>query len=264
MSLYDHPDSPSIRYYDLYSRFPEGDVEFFVEEAQRAGSPVLELACGTARLTIPIAEAGVDVTGVDLSEGMLSAAERKVAALPTDVQARIKLHHTDMRDFSLAQRFNLIFIGFNTFLILPDAETQRQTLRNIHHHLADGGRLIISIFDPSIPTIADHLGQNAGKVKRLTSFADPETGDTIVVWESRKYDVSAQTVDQWFIYEAHDETGNMLWRNTQSFTLRYNFRYEMEYLLELCGFEVEALYGDHDRASYGDTGRQIWVVRKAP
>ena len=263
MSLYDHPNAPSIRYYDLYSRFPEGDVEFFVEEAQRAGSPVLELACGTARLTIPIAEAGIDVSGVDLSEGMLAAAKRKVSALPPDAQDRIMLHHADMRNFSLDERFNLIFIGFNTFLILPDAAAQRQTLQNIHRHLADEGRLIISIFDPSIPIIAHHLGQNAGMMKRQSTFPDPDTGHTVTLWDSRKYNTAEQTIDQWFIFEAHDETGNTLWRNTQSFTLRYNFRYEMEYLLELTGFEVEALYGDHDRAPYGDTGRQVWVARKA-
>jgi len=83
----------------------DGDVQFYVEEAQRAGSPVLELGCGTGRILIPVAQAGVTITGLDLSVPMLDIARRKVAALDADTQDRIELVEGDMRRFSLGRRF---------------------------------------------------------------------------------------------------------------------------------------------------------------
>lgn len=76
-------------YYDYYATGLEGDLQFYVEEARRAGSPVLDLGCGTGRILIPIAEAGIEVVGLDHSTIMLEQARRKVAALaPRRPEAR--------------------------------------------------------------------------------------------------------------------------------------------------------------------------------
>jgi ubiquinone/menaquinone biosynthesis C-methylase UbiE len=98
MEEYDRLDAD---YYDYYSTGLEGDVEFYVAEAQKAGSPVLELGCGTGRITFPIAQAGVSIVGLDLSPSMLGVARRKLTALDLEVQSRVKLVAGDMRDFSL-------------------------------------------------------------------------------------------------------------------------------------------------------------------
>jgi SAM-dependent methyltransferase len=84
-------------YYDLLSRGVPGDVELYVDEARRAAGPVLELGCGTARVTLAFAEAGLSVVGVDLSEAMLSIARQKLGlGLSPDARARDELVPVDI------------------------------------------------------------------------------------------------------------------------------------------------------------------------
>ncbi len=104
-------------YDTVYEDYVE-DIPFYVAEAQRAHGPCLELGCGTGRVLIPVASAGVEVTGLDLSPPMIARARRKVATLPQDVRSRITLYEGDMRDFGLEQRFALIYVPFRAFLHL--------------------------------------------------------------------------------------------------------------------------------------------------
>src|SRR5437667_7900348 len=101
MSLPEY-DRLDAEVYDAYtSASIDGDVEFYVDEARRAGSPVLELGCGTGRILLPIAAAGIEVVGVDRAPRLLAVARHKAAALDPDVQRRIELVDADMRGFSL-------------------------------------------------------------------------------------------------------------------------------------------------------------------
>src|SRR6478672_7335327 len=106
----------NAEYYDYVSPGIAGDVEFYVEEARRAGSPVLELACGTGRLLVPIAQAGIEVTGLDISQPMLAIARRKIGQQPDDMQARITLEEGDMQSFELGRKFKLVIIAYSSFL----------------------------------------------------------------------------------------------------------------------------------------------------
>jgi SAM-dependent methyltransferase len=103
-------------YYDCLATGVEGDVAFYVGEARSAGSPVLELGCGTGRILIPTAEAGVEVVGLDASPDMLAIARNKLERLPAHVHKRVQLREGDMRDFALHSRFLLVTIPYRTFL----------------------------------------------------------------------------------------------------------------------------------------------------
>jgi SAM-dependent methyltransferase len=240
----------------------DGDVQFYVAEAQRAGSPVLELGCGTGRILIPVAQAGVAVTGLDLSVPMLDIARRKVAALDADTQDRIELVEGDMRRFSLGRRFALAMIPFRAFLHLLTPEDERQALECIREHLADGGLLILNIFDPRPDIIAAHSGPFGTALKKVSEFIHPETGHRFVVWDTREYDAERQVIRQYFIHEELDDEGRVISKTYAPLTLRYVYRYEMQHLLELCGYKIEALYGDFRRGLFRYGGEQIWVARK--
>src|SRR5690606_37852341 len=132
------------------------DVPFYVglaREAAAAGQTVLELGCGTGRVTIPIAEAGATVVGLDNAPAMLEVARRKAgdAANPRWVLG-------DMADFRLEERFGLVIIPFRSFLLLLTVEEQKRCLACIREHLQPGGRLALNVFNPSILYIADWLG----------------------------------------------------------------------------------------------------------
>ena len=136
--------------YDAVYAYVRDDLPYYVREARRAGGPVLELGCGTGRVAIALARAGIDVVGVDFSPRMLEAAGRNVdsvGALPGSVT----LVEGDMRCLEperVAGPFRLVLIPFRGFLSLLTVPDQVSTLENVKRHLAPGGELVIDLFVP--------------------------------------------------------------------------------------------------------------------
>lgn len=250
-------------FYDYCFTGLEGDVQFFVEEARKAETPVLEIGCGTGRILLPIAQSGVSVVGLDRSSAMLDILRRKLGKLDTDTQRRVELVEEDMRAFALGQKFDLITIPYRAFLHLLTSKAQRQALSCIREHLTDNGRLIFNIFDPSHELIAARLGPLGSALQKDSEFVHPDTSQRVVVWFTGQYDPEQQLLDAYFIFEELDAGGRTIAKTYSPLTLRYVYRYEMRYLLELCGYRVEALYGDFQRSSFRYGGEQIWVVRKS-
>lgn len=247
--------------YDLVSPGAPGDVDFYREEAERAGSPILELACGTGRILLPLARAGLEITGVDISQPMLSVARRKIETEPPEVRDRIRLLEGDMRDFSLGREFNLALVAYSSFLHMITPEEQRKALLRIREHLGRDGRLIISMFDPRIDIIEAHTGPAGTSPRRIADFVRPDTGRRVIVWDSRTYNLGAQTADQYRIFEELDDGGRVTSTTYNKVSLRWSYRWEMQYLFELCGYEVEALYSDFHRSPFTYGNQQVWVVR---
>src|SRR5262249_7213750 len=133
-------------FYDYCFHGLEGDVQFYIEEANKAGAPVLEIGCGTGRILLPVAKTGVEIVGLDRSPTMLAILRQKLAKLSTESQRKIELIEGDMRNFALGRRFNLVMIPYRAFLHLLTPKEQRQALTCIYEHLADNGRLIFNIF----------------------------------------------------------------------------------------------------------------------
>jgi SAM-dependent methyltransferase len=220
------------------------------------GSPILEIACGTGRVLIPIAEAGYSVWGVDSSPAMLARARRKISLLPEPVRRRIHLVQADMRDFRLGVEFSLVLIPFRSFLVLLTVEDQIRTLKNIRRHMKSGGRLIIDIFAPRY----DLLSQS--KRQSVKTFLNPQNKHVIHRRENTTYDHAEQIINADYTFEEYDEKGNLLRRLQRSLRLRYIFRYEMEHLLSLSGFRLETVYGSFDKRPYDyKSGEMIFIAR---
>ncbi len=260
MKEYDRLDAA---FYDYYSPGVEGDVQFYVEEAKKAGSSVLEVGCGTGRILLPIAESGITIVGVDRAPAMLSLLRQKLAKYSPDTPSRVELIEGDMRNFSLGRRFKLVTIPYRAFLHLLTPKDQRQALLCIREHLADDGRLIFNIFDPNLELITARMGPLGSTLQKESEFVHPDTGHRVVVWFTGHIDPECQMLDAHFIFEELDDEGKVLAKTYSPLTLRYVYRYEMRYLLELCGYKVEALYGDFRRGPFRYGGEQVWVVRKS-
>jgi ubiquinone/menaquinone biosynthesis C-methylase UbiE len=260
VSEYDlHADTYDTRYADYRI-----DVPFYVEEARRAGSPVLELACGTGRVAIPVAQAGVEVVGIDSSPAMLHHFREQLPELPPVVGERITLYDADMRDFELgAERFSLVYCPFRAFLHLMSVEDQLATLHSVHRHLRPGGRLALNFFNPSVTHIARGLAGHGPTPQRIEEFAHPVSGHQVIVYITTKHDVAEQIIRHYRIEEELDEDGRVIQRTYKPLTLRWIYRFEFEHLLARCGFDVEALYGAFDRRPFtGDKDELIWIARK--
>ena len=116
-------------FYDHYDHGILGDVDFYLEEAKKNGSPVLEIGCGTGRVMIPVAEAGVDIVGLDIEPQMLSLFQQKIDLLEDTVRQRMTLLEGDMRDFSFPQKFSMVMIPHRAFMHLLTPLDQQKALR---------------------------------------------------------------------------------------------------------------------------------------
>lgn len=250
----------ALLYDSDYATYDPSDIHFYVEEASRCGSPVLELGCGTGRITIPIANAGVDVVGVEISPDMLEIARQKVSETPPAVAERISLVQGNMCDFDLGRTFDLVIIPFRVFICLMTVDEQKQALRNVHRHLNEGGRLILNYFDPDLREILDHNERMRSNQIFMNQFAHPLTGNPVKEWSTWDYDLTEQTIKEVRNYVEQDHQGNIVNSTFVKLSVRYIFRWEMHHLLELCGFHVEALYGDFDRTPFRARAEQIWVA----
>jgi ubiquinone/menaquinone biosynthesis C-methylase UbiE len=259
MNEYDRIDAA---FYDYYSTGLEGDVEFYVEEAKKSNSSLLELGCGTGRILIPIAQAGINIVGLDHAPSMLEVARIKISKLNGETQHRIELVEGDMRNFSLSQKFKLVIIPYRAFLHLLTVDDQKQALNNIREHLSDDGRLIFNIFDPRLDFIVAHSGVLGSAPTKDTEFIYPETGNRVIVWDTVQFYPEQQIIDQYFIFEELNNEGKVISKTYSKLILRYIYRYEMEHLLEIRGYKIKSLYGDFKRGPFKYGGEQIWVVSK--
>jgi ubiquinone/menaquinone biosynthesis C-methylase UbiE len=156
--FYEDADSLFVKAYDAFyvGGAPiGGDVAFYERLARETGGGVLELACGTGRIALALAEMGLEVTGVDISEGMLSVARRKAAARPASLQRHLTLIHQDMSQLNLDRRFGFVFVPARSFQHLLTIDLQRQALEAIHRHLEPTGRLVLHLFDPRLDLLID-------------------------------------------------------------------------------------------------------------
>jgi len=243
--------------YDSVYSYVRDDIPFYVEAARESGGAVLELGCGTGRVTLPIAEAGLDVTGLDLSEAMLNVARHKARRLSAS-DGPLTLIQADMRDFSLDRGFSLIIIPFRGFLSLMTVEDQVRTLRCIARNLAPGGRLVLDVFVPDL----DMLVEDDGSARYLRDVTDAETGRRLVLWHQSRFDNHNQIIDTTLIVDELDERGAALGRFYREFQLRYAHRWEVHHLLETCGYEVLEMYGDFERSPFDEASTEmVWVTR---
>lgn len=252
-------DAALSAFYEPYFTGVEGDVAFYVAQAQAAGSPVLELGCGSGRILIPTAQAGVSITGLDRSAPMLAQARQRVAALAPETRRRIRLIQGDMRDFAIRRRFKLVTIPYRAFQHLLTPADQAQALLCIRDHLTKRGRLVFNLYDPSREFA---LGRATRAMQRDDDFIHPATGNRVVTWYRRQHEPVEQIMVQEFLFEEVDAGGSVLNRVYKTLTLRYTFRCEMQYLLELCGYTIEALHGDFHGGPYRGA-EQVWVAQPA-
>jgi SAM-dependent methyltransferase len=252
----------SAEFYDYvppYSDRP--DIAFWTTAALESGGPVLEVGCGTGRVLIPTARLGIAIVGLDLSQSMLAVCKRRLSEEPVDVQAQVTLVEADMRDFQLGREFALATMPFRPFQHLITAEEQMACLEAIRQHLLPGGKLILDLFNPSLPALVDET--RSEEYGDEPEFVLPDGRRVVRRFRTVRREWLAQVQDVEMNYYVTRPDGRQE-RLVHSFPMRYLFRYEAEHLLARCGFRVEALYADYDRNPYGSTypGDLIFVASR--
>jgi SAM-dependent methyltransferase len=208
----------SVAAYDLFhgGGMLEGDVEFYLDCARQYGSPILEIGAGTGRILIPLAAAGHELVGLDISAAMLAVAATKLKA-QADVAGRTQLIEADMTDFDLQRHFPMIIVAARSFQHLLTPNEQRQALGCIHRHLVPGGHLVLDLFDPYFELLFAKDAAPAAPREEI----DPASGMRIRRTLVRRHnDPMNQTIHEVLLYEAFDQTGTLVASEETSWTLR--------------------------------------------
>lgn len=246
------------RYYDLsHDRLTE-DIPFLLQRAAETGGPVLEIGCGSGRLLAPLARAGYDVTGVDVSPEMLARAEARLAAEPAGVGRRVRLLAGDARTLQLPdETFSLIVFGYNTFMHLDEAAAGA-TLKRLRPLLRPGGRLLIDVASPLMLSLA---ADDPDFVLEDT-LRDGLHGETIRQYTAYESIPGEQIVEVTWLYErVGDHTADEEQERTKA-RLRYYYLYPHQYdlLLTLTGFRLLALYGDYAGGAFSEESERLVML----
>jgi SAM-dependent methyltransferase len=248
-----------VEAYDvLHATVPGGDdLAFFTALADEVGGPILELGCGTGRLTVPLAEAGFEIVGLDRSEPMLALARGRVARLDAGARDRIAIVEADVRSYELDRTFGLVFAAFRVFMALTDQETQLEALATVRRHLRPDGRLALDVFDPRL----DMLTPGTHPIERRLSGTLP-SGNRVDAgpFERTNDPISQVLVERWRFLEIEPD-GRVVRDEEETLTLRWTYRHEMGHLLARAGFDVLAEYGDYSGGPPAYGAEQIWIAR---
>lgn len=230
-------------FYDAESadiKMLQHDVPFFLGQMPKKRQSVLELAVGTARAAIPIAQAGHRVTGIDYDRNLLAIATQKRDAVGLK-ERELSLLPGDVLDFDLGRTFDWVCIFFNTLLAFPTLDEQDRVLQGIRRHLKPRGRLWIDIFQPDLAHLARPM--DTGLDPRM--FHVPQMDRTVFQTTDVRRDVAKQIQEITFNYSWFDDFGEVH-RRQNRFAMTWIFPRELELLLERNGLWIEELWGNYD------------------
>jgi SAM-dependent methyltransferase len=245
-------DIPIYRDGRHYDRLFNGEYpRFWVELAQEYGDPVLELACGTGAKAVPIAQAGLAVTGIDSSEAMLAEARLKAAAAGVATTWRL----ADMRSFELEERFPLILLLANSICHLLTRQDLEACLVSVKRHLSPEGHFIVQVFVPNLML----LSKRPDEREPFGRYADPDSGEQVVITNAARYDAATQIRYNQLFYQVRDRdevAAGVL-------PMRIYFPQELDAIFHYNGFDIEQKYGDMERSPFqADSTAQIFVLKE--
>ncbi|MBM4416132.1 MAG: class I SAM-dependent methyltransferase [Chloroflexi bacterium] len=247
------PWSATAPFYDLDLEGVEEDIALYRELAERQGGAVLELGCGTGRVAIPLAAAGLEVTGVDASPRMLAVAQERAQA----AGARVRLLQGDMRALQLRRRFATVLVPFGGLQHLDNVDDIVATLASAEAHLVRGGLVAVDVEAPQPEDLAP--GPQPLVAHWTRTWGDALVTKLVAV-EGRP---ALGLREVAFHYDVQSARGPLR-RWTHQFTLRVITPGELQLAARLARLELVALYGDYALTPLDDgAGRIVALFRRA-
>ncbi|MCE9618938.1 MAG: class I SAM-dependent methyltransferase [Planctomycetes bacterium] len=238
--------------YDLMMGDLDFDLEFWRGVAKESGGPVLDVGCGTGRITLALLGDGHDVDGVDLSEPMLERLRVKARNLGHSPSLLVG----DMRNFTMPRRYARVICGFNSFAHNLTTADQLAALRNMRGHLTPGGAAVIHMSYPDaelwtceegIP-ILEHTAPN------------PRTNGTIRIYDTRRLNRIEQTQHSVMEIQELDAAGVVVARHPSETHVRWIFKPELELLMVAAGFSRWDIVSGHDRLPVTQTRDPMYAI----
>ena len=256
-----------VRLYELELNGFDDDIEFWngLLDTYQPTS-VLELACGTGRITLPMAAKGsaecadFRIVGIDASTPFIARAQELLFKQSPATQKATRFLEADMREYDLGETFDLIVLGFNSFAYLHTIEDQLACLECVRRHLAPNGRFVLDVIVPQFNFVAEaqvvppvirlelnHPVPSAGVERFLRSYTD-------------RYDGATQTITTTYFYEIYHEDGRQE-RVSKDLTWHMYYPHELELFLRMTGFKVVERNGDYNGTPFTSRSKQyVWTM----
>lgn len=221
--------------YDILFAEPlsQAAISFYSTLIRQFGEPVLELACGTGRVTIALAALDFKVHGLDNSVAMIEQGKRKTRQKSLDISYFVQ----DMRDFAINQKFGLIFIPHQSFQHLYTREDVAGCLRSVRKHLLPEGAFLIQVFNPWPPLLTT-VPKRFKTSKEY--YQDPQSGERYYAEYENQYNPGTQILTSTYYYHTERDPTERCFQ----LKMRQFFPQELDDLIESNGFKILAKYGD--------------------
>jgi len=237
------------------------DLPFYLDLAEQSRGPVLEIACGTGRVLLPMARHSIEICGVDNSQSMLAVLKESLAREPQEIRQRVTVEEGDMRTFRLHRRFPLVIIPFRPMQHMFTVEDQVAALKTAAAHLTDEGTLAFDVFYPKFEMIWTKVGEEVPEME-WASASDP-TKIVRRFFRKDSIDKINQIFSFTFIFRTYD-THDLIQEETEPFRLCYYTYPHLRTLFQLAGLEPVAEYGSFAKTPLDNSAEQmIFLLRKS-
>lgn len=235
---------------DLYDglNISLSDLEFYKKWLPRnKDAKILELCCGTGRLTIPIAKDGYNISGVDYTPSMLERAQAKAS------QCKLKINfiEADIRTLNLQEKFDLIFLPFNSIHHLYKNDYLFEALKVVRNHLKETGLFLLDCFNPNMQYIVEGKEQQQVIAEYTTN-----KGRKVLIKQNMHYESATQINRIKWHYFIDGE-----FHSIQNMDMRLFFPQELDSYIKHAGFNVIHKFGDFTEEAFNnDSEKQIYVL----
>ncbi len=248
-------DYEKIAYiYDTYVQ-TNFDLDYFIQETKNVSGKVLELMSGTGRVSIPLIEAGADLTCVDSSPAMLDIFRKKLKE--RGLFARVV--EADVCELDLEDKYDLIFIPFHSFVEIVSLKGQKKALDGTYDHLSDSGKFICTLHNPAVRL------KTCDRTKReIGIYPMNDEGGTLQLFSREEYLEEERIVEGNQYYEFYDKTGKLLSSLNMDIRFYVHNKKSFEFLAESSGFKIKSLFGGYSREEFVETESpvMIWILGK--
>lgn len=209
---------------------------------------ILELCCGTGRLTVPIAKDGHNICGVDYTSSMLEQAKVKAS----EAGLEINFIEADIRSLNLQEKFDFIFIPFNSIHHLYKNEDLFKAFNGVKNHLKEGGLFLLDCFNPNI----QYIVEGEKEQKKIAEYTT-EDGRAVLIKQTMRYESATQINRIEWHYFINGE-----FHSIQNLDMRLFFPQELDSYLEGAGFEIIHKFGNFEEGRFENKSeKQIFVCK---
>lgn len=247
-------------FYDLWSRgdpYYQQSLEFYLKLCMGFEGKIVELGVGTGRIALELAKIGKNVIGIDISKEMLEICRKKIQQF--GVEDKLKVVNADIRNFSLKDPADLIYLPFRSIGHLVDYDSKLQMFKTVYNQLSSDG---VFIFDHYI--FGKEWAERHHGIPRLMSVENSLDGGGKYIWDVYLFDFENQIMDCTIIYETVGISREVITRRYSNFKFCWIYPEEIKKICSLTGFKIDKIYGEFDNSEFNsESNNQIWVLKKA-